>query len=152
MDKRKLIEEMARLSDEFKVADPREYYTDGKPDIAKLHAAGKTRLVRSFRADTSGKIVEVELFNDNVGYVYIIRSEVGLYKIGRTRKLERRLGQIRTFSPVPTEIYYSRHVRDSLDLEKILHKVFVKRREHGEWFRLGEAELAEAKRIVDGYE
>lgn len=71
-----------------------------------------------------------------VGYVYILKAENGLYKIGKSRSPQIRIGQIITASPVkitPCLVYKSTEYHK---MERVLHEVFADEREIGEWFRL----------------
>lgn len=73
------------------------------------------------------------------GYVYIIRAN-GLYKIGSTQDLNRRLMQLRTACPflerVQTITCYAYR-----ETEKELHRLFARERVAGEWFVLSENDL-----------
>lgn len=67
-------------------------------------------------------------------FVYFLRGENGLIKIGRTSgKAEKRFADIQNMSPTKIELlaYFAAHP----DMEKLLHKMFAHRRMHGEWFQ-----------------
>lgn len=71
------------------------------------------------------------------GWVYVLSSEIGLYKIGMTVKdLDKRVNDINNMSPVPVELSIAVHCADPRLLESRLHKQFAHKRQHGEWFRL----------------
>jgi len=70
------------------------------------------------------------------GVVYVIKSESGLYKIGRACDLERRLREYRTILPVSFTLVLSIATPEASLLEMALHRQFSDKRLHGEWFEL----------------
>ena len=70
------------------------------------------------------------------GFVYVIRADNGLIKIGRSCKenLRRRFQSIRTASPVPVKIVALFRPNDANEYENRLHRRFYHSRSHGEWF------------------
>jgi hypothetical protein len=78
------------------------------------------------------------------GYVYILQGDNGLYKIGSTNRLDRRIWEVSHYSGVRCELYYSVETANMNELEKKLHKQFKDMRVYGEWFDLNPLELAGA--------
>lgn len=79
------------------------------------------------------------------GYVYLIQSSTGHYKIGHTANPLKRL---RTFeAKLPFEIEYVHLIATTnrFALEKELHTKFADRRVRGEWFALTSADIAYIK-------
>lgn len=75
------------------------------------------------------------------GYVYLIQSPTGAYKIGRTINPDNRL---KTFSvKLPFEVDYLAiiHTVDMYQLETDLHKRFAEKRVNGEWFTLSPSDV-----------
>ena len=70
------------------------------------------------------------------GYVYIIKAENGLYKIGKTRNIIQRLGSLFTMSPVKLTVLHTIKTNDAYHCERELHENYREYRSHGEWFRL----------------
>ena len=70
------------------------------------------------------------------GYVYLIKSDSDLYKIGRTASLDSRIKSIQGASPIPLELVHAIYSFDYVGLEDDLHERFKDVREHHEWFRL----------------
>lgn len=70
------------------------------------------------------------------GFVYLIRSAVGLYKIGSTSCAQKRLSTLRTGSPVTLDLVLSIPTRDKTALERLIHRRFASKRQTGEWFAL----------------
>lgn len=77
----------------------------------------------------------------DVGYIYILKAENGLYKIGKSKDPGSRIASIRTSSPVALEIYRVFQSSEYSKQEKVLHRLFADLREFGEWFRLTDEEL-----------
>lgn len=87
----------------------------------------------------------------STGYVYLMIAANGLYKIGRSRNIVRRLRGIQTSSPIPVELTHSVKTRSSNQLESNLHKVFSDRRSHGEWFKLTPMQVQQVKEIMNNH-
>lgn len=88
--------------------------------------------------DKERREYEKRLANANkyAGYVYVVRSESGHYKIGRTKNPADR---IKTFNvKLPFEVVYIAVLEtdDMYALEKRLHRHFKAKRVNGEWFSL----------------
>ena len=80
---------------------------------------------------------------DPSGYVYLIQSPTGYYKIGRTRNPDDRLA---TFSiKLPFEVEYKHLIKtdDMFTLEAELHRRYADCRVSGEWFQLSDEQVAE---------
>ena len=76
------------------------------------------------------------------GYVYLIQSPTGTFKIGRTNNPKNRM---KTFSvKLPFEVSYLCLVptTNMYKLERALHQKFAHRRVNGEWFALDETDVA----------
>jgi DNA-binding XRE family transcriptional regulator len=76
------------------------------------------------------------------GFIYLIRAENGLVKIGATDKPRARLSTLSSGSPVPLELLHTIATNDMPWLEANLHRRFKEKRARGEWFRLTEEDLA----------
>lgn len=82
--------------------------------------------------------------NKHVGYVYVLESR-GLYKIGRTNDLTRRLNEHLTAAPDARYVHTIRSENERA-LEKELHGLFAAKRVTREWFALTRNDLALIKR------
>jgi hypothetical protein len=81
------------------------------------------------------------------GYVYLVRSPTGYYKIGRTKNPKDR---IQTFKvKLPFEVEYEALIptKDMYSLEKELHDQFAHKRGEGEWFELNQENVAYIKSL-----
>lgn len=82
------------------------------------------------------------------GYVYLLQSISGHYKIGRTQDPERR---VKTFAiQLPFEVEYVCLIEtlNMVELEKDLHLRFAAKRLNGEWFDLDAEEVEYIKGLV----
>jgi predicted GIY-YIG superfamily endonuclease len=71
---------------------------------------------------------------DYAGNIYVISTNDGRYKIGRTQDIERRL---RTFrSLIEFDLVHSFPADDYVRAESLLHRHFSEKRLKGEWFEL----------------
>lgn len=77
----------------------------------------------------------------NVGYVYVLKADNGLYKIGKSKDPSGRIKSLYTASPAKLEIYRIFLSSDYHAAEEALHEEFKDYREVGEWFRLPQVEL-----------
>lgn len=78
------------------------------------------------------------------GFVYVIYSPTGVYKIGRSRNIDHRL---KAFSVPGLEVYHFFFTYHSPIHEKMLHEIFKHKHVKGEWFALDANELEQLKKI-----
>jgi predicted GIY-YIG superfamily endonuclease len=87
--------------------------------------------------------------NSGEGWIYLMESENGLYKIGSTANPDHRLMKLNAQSPVAVKyIHYfrSEHMTTS---EKWLHNKYKDCRHHGEWFNLSNEQVQEIASMQD---
>lgn len=82
------------------------------------------------------------------GYVYLMKDASGLYKIGATAHLEKRIEQIKSTNPTIQLVRFAES-EDPMSLERRLHHHFSEKRDHGEWFRLDESDVVEIGRVLE---
>lgn len=80
------------------------------------------------------------------GYVYILGSELGIYKIGRTKNVELRMKQLEGI-PFKTELIHTIPCEDDTKFEAELHERYKSKRKTGEWFELSKKDIEELKNI-----
>ena len=80
------------------------------------------------------------------GVVYLLQGEK-YFKIGKSINMEKRLTQIKLQLPYRVELVHTIHAAHPLQAESYWHKRFAALRRNGEWFELGEAEVAEFKSV-----
>jgi hypothetical protein len=67
------------------------------------------------------------------GVVYFVEGAGGALKIGFARKIEQRLAELQTGSPVRLRVVCT--IKGGIKLEREYHRKFAEHRLHGEWFR-----------------
>jgi hypothetical protein len=84
-----------------------------------------------------------------IGFVYLIRAENGLYKIGKAKNISRRMQPFSVSFPMKWEIVCYFQSEDYNAAELKLHRKFASKRDVGEWFRLSPADVAHITGIQD---
>jgi predicted translin family RNA/ssDNA-binding protein len=84
------------------------------------------------------------------GFVYLIRAENGLYKIGKAKNISKRLQPFSVSFPMKWELVYSFQAKDYTYTEQLLHSKYHSKRDVGEWFRLTTEDVEYIKGIRDG--
>ncbi len=124
-----------------------EYYSDGK---ARKH---NKDLYEHYFSDMRRKEGKKQKTNKD-GYVYFIKAENGLTKIGETISPKSRYSNIKSMVPMYTEFLFAVKTDNAPGLEEKLHEKFSNKREMGEWFRLSEKDIDSTKQHFKslGYE
>ena len=78
---------------------------------------------------------------DGFGYVYLIQMQKW-YKIGFTKDILRRRGEIRLVLPEKETLVHTIETDDPSGVEQYWHRRFSDRRTQGEWFQLSSADVA----------
>mgnify|MGYP001599049725 CR=1 FL=1 len=81
------------------------------------------------------------------GYVYLLSSRTGEYKIGQTKNIGQRIYSINKQLPSGALLIHSIPCKDRIATEKLLHEKFSHRRINGEWFMLSDADVDSIKSI-----
>ncbi len=84
--------------------------------------------------------------HDKAGFVYLIRSVSGHYKIGCTKDPDHRLQLFSVKLPFEIEFIHIIATTNMFELERELHLKFHNKRINGEWFMLDEMEVEKIKR------
>lgn len=82
------------------------------------------------------------------GYVYLIQSPTGAYKIGRTVNPSNRLKTFTVKLPFEIELLATIQTPDMYQLESELHNRFVDKRVNGEWYALSPADVEYIKSLA----
>ncbi len=83
--------------------------------------------------------------------IYILKHELCesiSFKIGRTSNIKNRLSQFKNI-PGKVKLYRLFPTNFSNQIEKILHKEFLLKRDKGEWFKLNEADIFQIEDIIE---
>lgn len=70
------------------------------------------------------------------GQVYLVHSELNLYKIGQSKNASCRVACLATSSPVALELIHTIECDDRISAERRLHEEYSSLRRNGEWFKL----------------
>lgn len=83
------------------------------------------------------------------GFVYLLRSSSGYYKIGRTKDPNDRIATFAVKLPFEVEYEHIISCSDMMEMERSLHARYADRRVNGEWFDLNAEDIAYIKSIGD---
>lgn len=75
------------------------------------------------------------------GFVYLLKSSNGYYKIGYTNNIKKRLHDIGIKVPFKIELIHKIKCSDARRLESELHSQFSSKRVNGEWFNLSQEDV-----------
>jgi uncharacterized Zn finger protein (UPF0148 family) len=84
------------------------------------------------------------------GYVYLMSSANGLYKIGRSKNVEQRRGDLNRQFPIQIGVIHSVLCKDYAKVERDLHSKYRQKRVGHEWFRLTPQDVAWFLALKDG--
>lgn len=82
------------------------------------------------------------------GYIYLLRSEQGHYKIGKSKDVPNRTKALGTALPFKTELIHTIKAADMVAVETQLHERYAHCRLNGEWFALTVEEVAEVMALT----
>lgn len=95
-----------------------------------------------FITAASGVLVKVGVAR-GPGFIYFA-SDGSAFKIGRSKDPEKRILSIQTGCSAKVVLFKSLPVGDMKSAEQYFHRLFASRRQHGEWFSIGEHEIEPA--------
>jgi len=111
-------------------------------EVRKELNAKSAKIGKASKIDKSTRMPEINLDSPSnttfQGYVYCIRAENGLFKIGRSDDVEHRFASLRTMSPVDVYLEHTVFSDNYVMAEEYAHKELDQYRHHGEWFDLPE--------------
>lgn len=79
--------------------------------------------------------------NGHPGYVYVVKSDTGHYKIGRTVNFRDRARTFGVKLPVEIEFLVLIETGNDMLLEATLHQQYQHKRVNGEWFNLDDNDM-----------
>jgi len=82
------------------------------------------------------------------GYIYLIESTHGYYKIGLSRTPVQRIKTLGVKLPFPIKVQHLILTNHMYKAEKVLHEQYATKRVNGEWFDLTENDIADIKAIT----
>ncbi|WP_051525136.1 GIY-YIG nuclease family protein [Exiguobacterium artemiae] len=96
----------------------------------------------------SAKSAEPQLMKKSEGWVYFLKADNGLTKIGRTKDLKKRMYHFTVKLPYELELIHAIKSNYTVELEEQLHGKYNHLRVRGEWFNLNDEIIEE---ICIGY-
>jgi hypothetical protein len=112
------------------------YECHSDDEIAGLNGSSQREHDQSLAPRKSVELNGVDI-NPRSGYVYVLRADNGLFKIGRTSNPNIRLTTLGIKLPYALTIVVILATNDMHALESDLHERFASKRKKGEWFDLG---------------
>lgn len=85
------------------------------------------------------------------GYVYLLKSSLGHYKIGSTKDVAKRLHSIECSFPHKVELVHSFETDERYRVERELQARYAEYRLAGEWFTLPGSAISEFTEITNYY-
>ena len=82
------------------------------------------------------------------GYVYLVRADNGLYKIGKAKDVEDRFKTFGSTCACKLELIHTVYSDKPHDLERRLHNRYAEKRSHGEWFALTDSDVKEITQSI----
>lgn len=81
------------------------------------------------------------------GYVYVLRADNGVYKIGQSTQIDDRIKQLSIQLPYELELVHVIETDHVINAEQLLHNRYAEKRRGGEWFALTDEDLEEIKAL-----
>jgi len=88
-----------------------------------------------------------EIQQPNPGYVYFLRADNGLFKIGMTKELNKRIKQLGIQLPYELQLVHAIGTDERCHVEEYFHLRFAQKRVRGEWFALTDSDIVDIQRI-----
>jgi hypothetical protein len=82
------------------------------------------------------------------GYVYLLDSQIGVWKIGRSSVPVKRISTLEVKLPYDLEVIALIETKDMYGLESHMHNKYAAKRVKGEWFRLSSEEVEYIRSLV----
>lgn len=133
------------------VAEARAFYdqySDG--DIERINQETALKWQQQQEEDDRQDRTELEHkpHKKQPGYVYLLQSESGLYKIGLTKDPRKRAKTFGVLLPFSVEFICLIKTEDMPVLEAELHQRYASKRLNGEWFRLSPEDVDYIQRLA----
>jgi len=98
------------------------------------------------KPESDSKLVKNQ--KDNRGFVYVIKSDSGFYKIGKSVNAQKRIEELGVKLPFPIEPIHIIESNDYTRAEMYFHQKFADKRGNGEWFALTDEDIEYLKGIT----
>lgn len=141
--------QILKLFERYGPSKPKWFTAEGISEyIAIKYYPNEERLTFSWNRDIPlGFMLQSEIRKDNSGYVYLLRADNGLCKIGKAKVVNDRVRQLEISLPYDLELVSELYAEDCTETEANLHRRFAKKRIKGEWFKLDETDIEYIKEL-----
>lgn len=126
------------------IQDFYDNFTD--EEIKKINKETEHHIYEQYAGQVSSNRKKQKNIKDS-GYVYFLKADNGLIKIGRSKNLDKRLDHFTTKLPYKLKLVHQIKTNDTNKLEKHFHELYSNRRIRGEWFDLSNDTMQEIKDI-----
>ena len=92
--------------------------------------------LQDYRPETKRRTQSPKKRPQYPGFIYLLKTDEGLHKVGKTKYLDNRLTSFGLTLPFSVELITSYHVPDMHATEVYWHRLFASKQVNGEWFRL----------------
>ncbi len=107
--------------------------------IRLFYLANPDKFIKQFNKDETNKQKEEEKKRcTKIGWIYLLRSDNGFYKIGYSKDVKARIGGLMKEFPVEIRMVHKIRTAHMRMAEKYLHINYQEYRLQGEWFRLSQ--------------
>jgi predicted GIY-YIG superfamily endonuclease len=86
---------------------------------------------------------------ENSGFIYILKSSNGYYKIGRAKEVNVRVAAWKTVFPIKIKLVNSFACKNRMAVENALHNKYAKKRLEREWYKLEKEDVNYLMSIKD---
>jgi hypothetical protein len=136
-----------RIEELLKLIDSQDFWSFDENKLTEFRLMLNRGYVAARRADMR-VVPPPQRKKATRGYVYLVQSPTGYYKIGRTNNPNNRLKTFGVQLPFEIEFVALISTDDMFDLEAQLHKKYETKRTGGEWFALDPADVEYIKGLA----
>jgi uncharacterized Zn finger protein (UPF0148 family) len=124
------------------------------PQVEKVRKKSKTNIGTSVSKRLKEVARNIDLKRrqkeSRAGYVYLMRSANGLHKIGRSKNVQARNGDLNRQFPIQIKVVHEVFCKDYCKSERELHHKYRKKCVESEWFDLSAFDVAWFMSLKDG--
>jgi hypothetical protein len=120
--------------------------------VAELAKFGSREIEDALKREDDGNVRDEpteEIPKITSGYIYLLKSGDGCYKIGRSKNVKSRMKAFNTQAPHSPELLHVIPSKDMYRSEEELHQRYAHCHVRGEWFALAEEEVRAICGIVE---
>jgi hypothetical protein len=143
-------EQMAKMLTDIEVVINQKHWTFDLDKIILFRASVRRELARRETRERQEAQKKAKAEKLDKGYVYLIQSPTGAYKIGRTKHPEQRMKTFGVQLPFEVEFLCMIETTKMRLLERELHEKFESKRVNGEWFALEPSDVDYIKGLSNG--